>query len=144
MGITTMVGLFMTLITTVFRMPLLSLYGITDGAEGSMEALAMYAANTRYAYIMVPYFLCGLMEVNSGVLRGMGKSFVSMIISLVGACLLRVIWLMTVFPAYPTLEIIFVSYPITWVVTVTTAFTVIQVLLKKMLKAKEQNMNTIA
>lgn len=144
MGITTMVGLFMSLITTVFRIPLLSLYGITDGAEGSMEALAMYAANTRYAYIMAPYFLCGLMEVNSGVLRGMGKSFVSMIISLVGACLLRVIWLMTVFPAYPTLEIIFVSYPITWMVTVTTAFTVIQVLLKKMLKAKEQNMNTIA
>ncbi len=141
MGITTLVGLFTSLVATVLKTPLLALYGVKGGAEGSMEALAMYAANTRYLYITAPYFLCGLMEVNSGVLRGMGKSFVSMIISLVGACLLRVIWLWTVFPAYPTLEIIFVSYPITWIVTVAVAFITIQVLLKKILKARAQKMD---
>ena len=137
-GITIIVGVVMSFLATVFKVPLLGLYGIKDGAEGSLESLAMYAANTRYAFVIAPYFLCGLMEVSSGVLRGMGRALTSMIISLVGACLLRVVWLMTVVPANPTLEIILVSYPVTWMITVAAAFITIQVLLRRILKAKAE------
>lgn len=138
---TTIIGVFVTTLVLIFKEPLLALYGIKDGAEGTLEHLAMYAASVRYKYVLIPYFLCGLMEVMSGVLRGMGKSFTSMIISLIGACLLRVIWLWTVFPAYPTLEIVFVSYPITWLITMATAFTTIQILLSRILKARTEKTN---
>ncbi len=132
------VGVFMSGLAYLLRYPLLSLYGVTGGAEGSMDALALEAALVRFNVIVLPYFLCGLMDVCSGVLRGMGKAIVSTIISLVGACLLRLVWLWTVFPAKPTLEIIFISYPITWIITVTCAFIMIQILLKKLLQ-KEEN-----
>ena len=132
-----MIGIVMAGIIMIFAKPLLGLYGIVDGVEGSLEALAMQAAIVRFEYICAPYFICGLMEVCTGVLRGMGKSLTSTVISLIGACLLRVVWLMTVFPAYPTLEIIFISYPITWLVTTAVAFAVIQILLNKILKKKE-------
>lgn len=128
------VGVFMSGLAYLLKYPLLSLYGIKKGVEGSMEALAMEAALVRFNFIVLPYFLCGLMDVCSGVLRGMGKAIVSTIISLVGACLLRLVWLWTVFPAHPTLEIIFISYPVTWIITVTCAFIMIQILLKKLLQ----------
>ena len=121
----------------LFRKPLLSLYGIKGGVEESLEALAMEAAMVRFRLIVSGYFLCGFMDVCTGVLRGMGKAIVSTVISLVGACLMRAVWLWTVFPAKPTLEIIFVSYPISWVLTTVVSFIVIQILLKKKLNAQE-------
>lgn len=136
-GITTIIGLVLGFALIVFSQPLLGLYGVVAGEEGSLEALAMNAALVRFRYICAPYFLCGLMDVCTGVLRGLGKAVTSTVISLVGACLLRVVWLMTVFPAYPTLEIIFVSYPITWIVTTAAAFAIIQILLKKILQPKQ-------
>ncbi len=132
------VGVVMSGLAYLLRYPLLGLYGVKGGGEGSMDALALQAALTRFKLIVLPYFLCGLMDVCSGVLRGMGKAIVSTVISLVGACLLRVVWLWTVFPAYPTLEIIFISYPVTWIITAACAFSMIQVLLNKRIKAKEQ------
>ena len=132
------VGAFTSGLTYLFRKPLLSLYGVKGGEAGSLAALAMEAAMVRFRLIVLPYFLCGFMDVCSGVLRGMGKSIVSTIISLVGACLMRVVWLCTVFPAHPTLEVIFISYPITWILTTATAFVVIRILLKKMLSKQER------
>ena len=132
------VGAFTSGLTYLFRKPLLSLYGVKGGEAGSLAALAMETAMVRFRLIVLPYFLCGFMDVCSGVLRGMGKSIVSTIISLVGACLMRVVWLCTVFPAHPTLEVIFISYPITWILTTATAFVVIRILLKKMLSKQER------
>jgi Na+-driven multidrug efflux pump len=77
------------------------------------------------------------MEVCTGVLRGMGKSFTSTIISLVGACLLRILWLAIVFPKFPTMECIFVSYPITWFATTAFAFAVILLLLSRIIRMKK-------
>ena len=105
------IPMFMAGIIMIFAKPLLGLYGIVDGAEGSLEALAMQAAIVRFEYICAPYFICGLMEVCTGVLRGLGKSVTSTVISLIGACLLRVVWLLTVFPFKQTLEMIYISYP---------------------------------
>lgn len=133
-GITTMIGIFMAGLVLLLRHPLLALYGIVEGEAGSLQEMAMNAAVTRMWFICAPYFLCGCMEVCTGVLRGLGKSLTSTVISLIGACLLRVVWLWTVFPASQTLETIFISYPITWIATTLTAFTVIQILLSKLLR----------
>ena len=135
--LTSIIGLTMALLVMLLKTPLLALYGVKVGAEGSLESLAMETANIRLWFICVPYFLCGLMEVCTGVLRGLGRSLTSTVIALVGSCLLRVIWLLTVFPAKQTLEIIFVCYPITWVLTTLVAFIVIQLLLKKLRKEQE-------
>ena len=128
------VGVLMSSLAFLLRKPLLSLYGVKGGVEGSLEALALESALIRYNFIISIYFLCGFMDVCSGVLRGLGKAVISTIITLIGACLLRVVWLWTVFPLKQTLEVIFISYPITWVVTTLVSFTVIQILLKKMVK----------
>jgi len=131
------VGVIMSGLAYLFRTPLLSLYGVKGGEAGSLEALALKSALIRYDYIIAIYFLCGLMDVCSGVLRGMGKAVVSTVITLIGACLLRVVWLWTVFPLKQTLQSIFISYPLTWTVTAIAGFIIIQILLKKAQKKSE-------
>lgn len=71
----------------------------------------------RLTYLIIPYFLCGTMEVMVGGQRGMGMSIVPMITSLVGSCLLRVIWVMTIFAAFRSLPVLYLSYPISWFLT---------------------------
>ena len=134
--LTSIIGLTMALFVLLLKAPLLALYGVKAGAEGSLEMLAMETATVRLWFICAPYFLCGLMEVCTGVLRGLGKSLISTVIALVGSCLLRVIWLLTVFPAKQTLETIFICYPITWILTTLVAFIVIQKILKRLIKEK--------
>lgn len=138
-GIVTIVGVTMSVTMLTLAKPLLRLYGVVDGTEGSLEWYAMNAALTRLSYIAAPYFLCGIMNVCTGVLRGMGRSIVSTGISLVGACVFRIIWLKTVFVAFPTLDAIFVSYPVSWFITMVVAFGIIQVLLHRILKRKGVN-----
>ncbi len=72
---------------------------------------------TRLTYLIIPYFLCGTMEVMVGGQRGMGMSIVPMVTSLVGSCLLRVIWVMTIFAAFRSLPVLYLSYPISWFLT---------------------------
>lgn len=72
---------------------------------------------SRMSIIATMYFLCGIMDVLSGMLRGMGESMLPMIVSMVGSCLLRVIWIYTVFAADRTLPVLYLSYPVTWIVT---------------------------
>ena len=72
----------------------------------------------RMSIICTTYFLCGMMDVGSGVVRGLGYSIMPMLVSMVGACVFRVIWIFTVFRMYHTLFTLYVSYPISWVLTV--------------------------
>ena len=72
---------------------------------------------TRMSLVCAPYFLCGMMDVMVGSLRGMGYSIIPMIVSLTGACLFRVIWILTVFAANHTLFTLYISYPISWALT---------------------------
>ena len=71
----------------------------------------------RLSVICTMYFFCGLMDVMVGVLRGMGYSVMPMIVSLTGACGLRILWIYTVFAAYRTLFVLYLSYPVTWTIT---------------------------
>lgn len=73
----------------------------------------------RMSLVCLPYFLCGVMDVTSGALRGLGASFSPMIISILGVCGMRIGWIMTIFriPEYHTLRCLYVSYPISWLIT---------------------------
>jgi len=71
----------------------------------------------RLSIISTMYFLCGLMDVMVGAMRGIGYSILPMIVSLVGACGLRILWIYTVFVKFRTLDILFISYPVTWTIT---------------------------
>ena len=71
----------------------------------------------RLYYVGALYFLCGLMDVMTGVMRGLGYSVMPMLVSLTGACAFRVIWIYTVFQANRTLDVLYASYPISWTLT---------------------------
>jgi len=77
------------------------------------------AGYIRINIICSIYFLCGIMDVIVGALRGLGYSTMPAIVSLIGACGLRIVWLLTVFqiPKFHTLQTIYYSYPLTWTIT---------------------------
>lgn len=131
------VGVIMAGIIFLLRKPLLALYSVKAVEGDEMAMMAFDTAMIRFYLILIPYFLFGIMDVCAGVLRGMGKAIVSTVISLIGICGFRVVWLLAVFPAMPTLEIIFVSYPISWVLSEIVMFTMIQILLRRMLKKQQ-------
>ena len=62
------------------------------------------------------YFLCGMMEIMSGILRGMGRSVTTMLFTLVGVCGVRILWINTVFKVFCTPTSIYISYPISWAI----------------------------
>ncbi len=106
------VGLALGSLVYTFGEQLLSIY-ITDSAE------AISYGMLRLSMICVPYFLCGLMDVSTGALRGLGASFAPMVISVLGVCGLRIGWLYTIFqiPEYHTPQCLYLSYPISWGIT---------------------------
>lgn len=81
---------------------------------------AVVAFALKRLYILAPtYFLCGLMNTYAYTMRGMGKSFVAMLISLFGACLLRIIWIYAIKALFPSqIILVYVSYPATWIITI--------------------------
>lgn len=82
------------------------------------------AGMTRLIIVCAPYALCGIMDVLVGSLRGLGYSVMPMIVSLLGACALRLVWIATIFqvPAFHTVEVIYWSYPFSWTVTALAHF----------------------
>lgn len=69
-------------------------------------------------YTTLTYFLCGLMDLFPGAMRGMGHSLVPMILSIIGTVGVRIIWIFWVFPQNRSLDILFISYPASWVLTI--------------------------
>ena len=108
--------------------PLLSIYTSTPAA--------IDAGIDRMSVISTTYFLCGIMDVMVGMMRGLGYSVLPMIVSLAGACGLRILWIATVFQMeeYHNVFTVYVSYPITWIVTLLVhiiCFTIVWHRLKK-------------
>ena len=106
------VGLIFGVSAWYFGESLLSIY-ITDSPE------AITYGMIRLAYICLPYFLCGLMDVSTGALRGMGESIAPMIISVLGVCGIRIGWISTIFqmPQFHTPQCLYFSYTISWSIT---------------------------
>ena len=82
------------------------------------QALVHDAGVRRLQIIAFTYFLCGIMDVGSGVMRGMGKSFLPMMVSLIGSCAFRILWIEFICPIDPTnIQLLYISYPISWILT---------------------------
>ena len=94
----------------IFGPELLKIY--TDEAEVIRCGMEILSFTT------VPYFFCGIMDLFPGALRGMGHSAVPMILSVIGTVGMRVIWIFIIFPAHRSLEVLFISYPASWIATI--------------------------
>ena len=70
------------------------------------------------AYTTVPYFCCGIMDLIPGALRGMGCSGVPMILSIIGTVGTRIVWIFGLFPHHRSLSFLFISYPVSWILTI--------------------------
>ena len=110
-GCVIVTGLLFGWVMYGFGRPLLHIY--------SNSSHVIDAGMVRMRIILLPYALCGMMDVVVGVLRGMGYSVGPMIMSLIGACVLRLVWIATVFqiPQFHNISTVYVSYPITWAIT---------------------------
>lgn len=117
-------GVTLGLLTCLFGRQLLSLYSADS---------AVIAAGLERLYIVCgPYFLCGVMDVMTGVLRGIGYSLLPMIVSLLGACAFRILWVMTVFAAAPTMRCLMLSYPVSWSLTFSVLLAIFLVLWRRL------------
>lgn len=132
------VGGLLGIVTNVFSEPLFQIY-MPDNPAG-LRYSAIYAS-----CVFATYFLCGVMEVGTGLLRGLGKSLFSMLVSIFGVCGLRVIWILTVFAHYSKILppersflVLLLSYPITWAVTALANYIIGFVLLKRIKKQDAQ------
>ena len=112
LGCVVAVGLTLGSLAYALGPTLLSIY-ITDSQE------AIGYGMVRLAYICLPYFLCGLMDVSTGALRGLGASFAPMVISILGVCGLRIGWIYSIFqiPEFHTPECLYFSYTVSWTIT---------------------------
>ncbi|MCQ5032912.1 MULTISPECIES: MATE family efflux transporter [Lachnospiraceae] len=70
------------------------------------------------AYTSITYFLCGIMDLFPGALRGMGYSAVPMVLSVIGTVGTRIVWVFGIFPNHRSLSVLFVSYPVSWILTI--------------------------
>lgn len=116
----------------VFARQLLSIY-ITD------DPVAIDVGVTRMTYICLPYFICGIMEICAGAVRGMGNSIAAMLTSIISVCGIRIVWIYTVFQMeqFHSLESLYISYLISWTACI-IGHIVFSVLTYKKLKRRLQ------
>lgn len=119
----TITGLGLGVLVYIFGYQLLGIY--------SQDATVMVYGMIRITYICLPYFMCGVMDVLAGSVRGLGYSVSPMISAIVGACGLRVLWIFTIFQMHKSLEILYLSYPVTWTMTSICNFVMFAVIYRR-------------
>ena len=112
-GMVLVIGLALSAVLVIFGDKLLLIY-----ASGENLNLIVEAGMNRLNIIAATYFLCGLMDVGCGILRGMGKAMQPMVVSLLGSCVFRIAWVFTICPLFPgQIMALYISYPISWILT---------------------------
>ena len=124
------VGISVSTVAYLAGPTLLSFY-IPDSAE------AIQWGMVRLTFLCIPYFLCGLMDVSTGALRGMGASVAPMIISVLGVCGIRIGWISTIFqmPQFHTPQCLYASYTVSWMATFTCQMIAFFLIYRKRAKA---------
>ncbi len=126
----TVVGLLFGGLTALFGKQLLAIFSPNNPEIIRIGMIRLY-------YMCIPYFLCGIMDVGSGVLRGLGKSITSMVIAISGVCGIRLVWIFTVFAHFRTLETLYLSYIVTWVMTALAHYTMVFLSMKKLRRSEK-------
>lgn len=109
LGLVTFVGLSLGWLAYLFGSQLLGIY--------SSDPQVIEVGLLRMSVICTMYCLCGIMDVTVGELRGIGCSVLPMVVSVLGVCAFRVFWIFTVFQQYRSLWTLYISYPVSWVLT---------------------------
>ena len=94
----------------VFGSQISSIY--TDNSDVIKSSVEILALTT------IPYFLCGIMDAWPGIIRGMGRSTIPMILCIIGTVGVRILWIFFFFPHHRTLRYLFISYPVSWIATI--------------------------
>lgn len=125
----TVLGVFLGFVAYAYGRQLLGIY-ITDSPQ------AIEYGMIRLAYLCLPYFLCGIMDISTSSLRGMGVSITPMIVTILGVCGIRITWILTVFriPRFHTPESLYLSYTISWTFTAAILIPSFLLLLRKQLR----------
>ncbi len=121
----TVVGITLGGLSCLFSQPLLHIF--------SPEETVVQNGALRMLYLCLPYFLLGISDVFVGMMRGMGYSLCPMLLSIGGICGLRLAWIYIMFPLYPTLSVIYLSYGISWVVTLIMQAVALAIVLHKVM-----------
>ncbi len=132
------VGLILGFAAFGFSDSLISLYSNLEAPNPQVA----YYAKIRLSMIATTYLTCGIMDVLSNCVRGIGHSTVSMIVSLLGACAFRVLWIYTVFAADHTLQTLYISYPASWIITDFAHLTCFILLFKRLKKRRPAEVET--
>ena len=128
----TLIGVSLGSVLVIFARPLLTIY--ISSTDPSYEVVLGFGL-TRLKIMATTYFTCGLMEVGSGLVRGLGKTWLPMIVSTFGSCVLRIVWILTVFRWTQSLELLYLSYPISWIITTAAHFLCFLLAFRKLQKA---------
>ena len=105
----TVVGIGISLVFYLLRYVLLGLY--------SPDPEVVMAGMERFKLILATYWMCGIMDVLCGVMRGMGAALMPMIVAVTGACAFRIFWIYAILPLNNTLLMLYYSYPVSWILT---------------------------
>lgn len=128
-----LIGLPLSAILYFFGPQLLSIYvSRTDPAYDSVIASGMI----RVTCLGLTYVLCGLMETCGGMVRGLGRSWTPMIVSVFGACGLRILWIYTIFHAHHNLWTLYLSYPVSWIITLAVHILCFVLIFRQMTRQK--------
>ncbi len=130
-GMVFVVGLLLSVVVLIFVEPLLRLY--------SEDPEVIPYGIQRLQIICTTYYLCGMMDVMVGILRGMGYAIAPMIVSLTGVCVFRVVWIYTIFANFRSLEVLYFSYPATWALTFLVQLIMFIIIYRNLQKKKEIN-----
>ena len=126
-------GIIIGALMILLRQPLISIY-VTDSTE------TVYWGMVRMIYLSMPFLLGSVMDISTGVLRGMGLSVFPMLASTFGICVFRIIWIFTIFqiPAYHTPEVLWLSYAFSWFITFAIQQTMLMIILSKRIKEQKK------
>ena len=124
-------GLVFGNLAYLFGRPLLRIYTDTPAS--------IDAGMVRLSIICTTYCLCGMMDAIVGSIRGMGYAVTPTIVSMLGACGLRLLWIATIFriPEYHTPQVLFFSYPVSWLLTFLTHLVCFLIMRRKFPKTDE-------
>ena len=103
----------------------------------SSDPAVIQAGITRFSYVCFTYWICAIMDILCGVIRGMGFSVIPMVVSLLGACAFRLIWIATYFRFHHSIENLYVSYPISWILTSAVHIVCFILLRRRQLKMRQ-------
>lgn len=111
MFLVTVVGVVLGIGTMMLGADVLKLF--INSTDSDIEDIIKFGLE-RMNVVSVSYFLCGMMEVVGGTIRGLGESLKPMIITFFGVCGLRILWIYTILPFKNTISMLFISYPLSW------------------------------